>query len=95
MKKTPLNMTQRKLIANLQGELDALRQHLGISQRGDILYRAEVSYANDEFIVVEADGLGGAVLRVAEGNYPVDYLTREEHEFATELDAVSAAESFH
>jgi hypothetical protein len=43
--------------------------------------------------LVEADGVGGAVLLVVEGNYPVDFYTREEKQFSTEAEAVRAAEA--
>jgi hypothetical protein len=38
--------------------------------------------------------LGGAVLRVVEGNYPTDFQTREEQVFQIEDEAVKAAELF-
>jgi hypothetical protein len=34
------------------------------------------------------------VLRVVEGNYPTDFLTRDEQSFNTEAEALRAAESF-
>ena len=70
-----------------------MRQRLNVSAPGVVLYRADVSYGDDEVAYVEADGLGGAVLRVVEGHYPVDYFTREEKEFLTEVEAVRAAEA--
>ena len=76
----------------LQEELDGLRRRFGISERGCVLYRAHASYADDNVIIVEADGFGGADLLVIEGNYPVDYFTQEDREFATESAAVKAAE---
>lgn len=94
MNSKPLNQTDRQLINRLQNQLDEARQRLNISAPGVVLYRADVSYGDDEVAYVEADGLGGAVLRVVEGNYPVDYFTREEKEFATEAEAVRAAEAF-
>ena len=66
---------------------------MNVSAPGIVLYRADVSYGDDEVAYVEADGLGGAVLRVVEGNYPVDYFTHEEKEFSTEAEAVRAAEA--
>ena len=64
-----------------------------VSAPGVALYRADMSYGDDEIALVEADGFGGAVLRVVEGNYPVDYNTREEKSFSTEAEAVSKAEA--
>ncbi len=72
-----------------------MRKQLGISERGQVLYRFDASYCDEEIILVEADGFGGAVLRVVEGNYPADFLTREEQVFKTEYEAVIAAELFH
>ena len=91
MSTNPINPADRQLIANLQSQLDDLRQHLQIGDRGKLLFRADLSYGDDEVVLVEADGFGGAVLRVVEGNYPVDYLTREERAFSTEAEAEVAA----
>jgi len=93
MNKTSLNQAQLESITRLQEKLDSLRRQLGVADRGVILYRSEVSYGDAEFIVVEADGFGGATMRRAEGNYPTDFLTLQELEFATEFDAVRAAEN--
>lgn len=94
MNKTPLNKTDRELIAQAQGQLDELRKRLGVSDRGQILHRFDASHCDEEIILVEADGYGGAVLRVVEGNYPMDFYTREEQAFPTEVEALRAAESF-
>ena len=94
MNSKSLNPTDRQLINRLQNQLDEVRQRLKVSAPGVVLYRADVSYGDDEVALVEADGLGGAVLLVVEGNYPVDYHTREEKAFSTEAEAVRAAEAF-
>ena len=94
MNKASLTQAQLDAITSLQEKLDSLRRQLGVAGRGVILYHAEVSYAEAEFIVVEADGFGGATMRRGEGNYPTDFLTLQELEFATEFDAVRAAENF-
>jgi hypothetical protein len=91
MNKEILKEADRQLVARLQSQLDELRQRLKISERGTILFRADLSYGDDEVVLVEADGFGGAVLRIVEGNYPVDYLTREERAFSTEAEATNAA----
>jgi hypothetical protein len=93
MSKDPLNQTNRQLIALLQTQLDDLRERLGISARGEVLFRADLSYGDDEVVLVEADGFGGGVLRIVEGNYPVDYLIREERNFPTDEEAIEAAET--
>ena len=92
MNRIPLTQTQLEAITSLQKKLDSLRRQLGVADRDVILYRSEASYADAEFIVVEADGFGGAAVRRGEGNYPTDFLTLQELEFATEFDAVRAAE---
>ncbi len=94
MNSKPINTSDRRLISRLQNQLDEARKRLNISAPDVVLYRADVSYGDDEVALVEADGLGGAVLRVVEGNYPVDYLTRNEKAFSTEAEAVYAAETF-
>jgi len=91
MSKEPLSQTDRELIASLESQLDELRHRLRISRRGEVLLRVDLSYGDDEVVLVEADGFGGGVLRIVEGNYPVDYLIRDEHEFATEEEAIEAA----
>jgi hypothetical protein len=95
MNKASLTQAQLEAITSLQEKLDSLRRQLGVADRGLILYRSETSYADAEFIVVEADGFGGATMRRGEGNYPTDFLTLQEIEFATEFDAVRAAENLH
>ena len=95
MNKVSLSQAQLEAITSLQEKLDSLRRQLGVADRGVILYRSEPSYADDEFIVAEADGFGGATMRRGEGNYPTDFLTLQELEFATEFDAVRAAQNLH
>ena len=94
MNKSLLNHKDHHAVARLQKKLDLLRKRLGIADRGHILHRFDASYCDEEIIVVEADGFGGAVFRVVEGNYPVDFFTREEQMFPTEAEAMRAAESF-
>jgi hypothetical protein len=93
MNRNPLDQTRMQLIIRLQAELDRLRLDLNINDRGAVLFRADLSYGDDEVALVEADGLGGATLRVVEGNYPVDFFTHEERTFPTETEAVSEAEA--
>ena len=95
MNKVSLSQAQLEAITSVQEKLDSLRRQLGVADRGVILYRSEASYADAEFIVVEADGFGGATMRRGVGNYPTDFLTLQELEFATEFDAVRAAEKLY
>jgi len=89
--KKPLNQRDRQIVANLQKKLDDLRRRFKIRDRGEVLFRENLSYSEHEVALVEADGFGGGVLRVVEGNYPVDYFTREESAFSTEAEAEIAA----
>jgi len=95
MNNSSLTQSQFEPIADLQERLDALRRQYGVADRSAILYWSRVGYADDEFLVVEADGFGGALFRRGVGNYPGDFLTVQEVEYATEYDAVTAAEHFH
>ncbi len=89
----PLPAEAKHRIILLQTEIDDLRNRLGVEQRGSVIFQADASYADEERIIVEADGLGVAVLKVVEGNYPLDFLTREESKYSTEASAVEAAEA--
>lgn len=76
----------------LEKEVHALRKELGVSPRGEILVQASRSVWPEREVVVEADGRGGAMLMIVEGNYPVDYLTHRQQQFSTEEEACEAAE---
>lgn len=78
-------------LRKLQAEANRLRRELGISRPDEVIYSAPLDLA-DETVVVEADGLGGATLKVVEGNYPIDYLTKLEQLFGSEESAQTAAE---
>ena len=79
-------------LRKLQAEIDTLRNKLGVSGRGEVLYLAPRD-ADDELVIVEADGFGGAITKVVEGNYPLDFFTSYERVFSTESSAMEAAES--
>ena len=80
-------------LRELQAEVDAIRAKLGIDGPGGLLFREPLTSCDDEEVVVEADGFGGATVSVVEGNFPMDYLTHRTKEFETEEAAVEAAES--
>lgn len=63
-------------IRRLERRLARLRERLKISDRNEViaLYDGDV----DERIAAEADGLGGARVVRADGNYPIDYSARDE-----------------
>ena len=69
-------------ICRLEHRLKRLRERLKISDRNEVvaLYDGDV----DERIAVEADGLGGARVVRADGNYPIDYSARDERHFRNE-----------
>lgn len=80
-------------LKKLQGEIDALRKDLSISRPGEVTFLASRDGSDDEAVVVEADGLGGATVRIVTGNYPVDYYVRFERRFSKERSAETAAEN--
>ena len=63
-----------------------------MSYRGEILFRACYSVWPDQELVVEADGKGAATLMIVEGNYPIDYLIKQQHSFGSENAACDAAD---
>jgi hypothetical protein len=80
-------------LKSLQAEIDRIRAKLGISAPGDVLYRASLNVCEDDEIVVEADGFGGATTSIVEGNFPMDYRTHYAKKFTTEEAALNAAEA--
>ncbi len=63
-----------------------------MAEPGDILFQGSFSVWPDEDLVVEADGTGGAILMIIEGNYPIDYLVKQHHTFSSEEAACDAAD---
>ncbi|HXP60036.1 MAG TPA: hypothetical protein VN829_06055 [Dongiaceae bacterium] len=84
--------SQIEKLRKLEEECQRLRNSLGVSRRGEVVFQAPNSMWSDYDIVVEADGIGGAKLLVVQGNYPIDYSTKSEQVFATEDAACEAAE---
>lgn len=85
---------QEKLqrLGTLQKEADAIREELAISAPKAVVYMASFSVVDDEVVVVEADGFGGAQASIVEGNYPIDFVVQYEKQFSSEAEAVDAAE---
>ena len=79
-------------LKRLHAESEDLRRRLRINPPNSIVFRSPINAFDDEEIVVEADGLGGARLSVVEGNYPIDFLSLRERRFSTERAAKQAAE---
>jgi hypothetical protein len=85
-----MNNLNLEKLKRLQSEIDILRQELTISSPGAVLFQSR--NWDDSLILVKADGFGGATTSIVEGNYPIDYFTKFEQSFATELEAEQAAE---
>ncbi|MCW5552617.1 MAG: hypothetical protein KIS67_10730 [Verrucomicrobiae bacterium] len=79
-------------IHRLEKEIEVLRQELGVSARGEMIFQSPRSMWSEKDVIVEADGDGGAKLLIVEGNYPADYMTHKEQYFQTEDEACEAAE---
>jgi hypothetical protein len=87
-----MKTTLSNQIYQLENKIAVLRQQLGVSARGEMLFQAPRSMWSATDVVVESDGAGGAKLLIVEGNYPADYMTHKEQCFRTEDDACEAAE---
>lgn len=74
-------------LKELQAEIDCIRGRLGINAPHTVLYLASLDPCGEEFVVVEADGFGGATTSIVEGNYPIDYLSRHAKKFDSEQAA--------
>lgn len=79
-------------LRRLQKEVDVLRHELGINSPGAVLYSSPICPLEEEVVVVEADGMGGATTCVVAGNYPIDYITKYEKRFMSEEKAIHKAE---
>jgi hypothetical protein len=90
--KGQMKKAQLKRLHLLEKELAALREELGVSARGDMIFQSPRDMWSDDDIVVEADGSGGATLMIVEGNYPSDYTIHKHQSFKTEDEACEAAE---
>lgn len=92
MNTTTLPETSRTELTALHDQLASLRSKFEISPPGTVLYSAILSSLDDETLLVEADGFGGATMNVVAGNYPFDFVTQFAKFFETESEAVAAAE---
>src|SRR5574341_973227 len=93
--KEDLPMTKEEKLAelrSLQVKVDAIRDELGITSPGVVTFSAHRDIADDEMVIVEADGFGGATTSVVVGNYPVDFYTKFEKFFPSEEVAETVAE---
>jgi hypothetical protein len=87
-------MRRRKLarLGELYREAEEIRGSLRISAPLSVIYLSNLDLLNAKQVIAEADGLGAAVVRVIEGNYPLDFFIHEEKEFSSEDGAVKFAE---
>ena len=86
------NETSLARLKELETESAAIRHRLGLSSPNAVIYQAPLNAVDDEIVVVEADGFGGATLSIVEGNYPIDFLCLRETRFVTERAAIEVAE---
>jgi hypothetical protein len=86
------NEEQMERLKQLYAESEMIRQRLGISAPNTVIFHAPRNAFDEEQIIVEADGLGGATLSAIEGNYPIDFQCLRETRFATEAAALEAAD---
>jgi hypothetical protein len=84
---TPANRQEELRLLDEQAE--SIRKELGYSQPGQVIWMARLDF--DESLAVVADGYGRAsVLRVS-GNYPVEYVLKDRHDFDSEQAACAEA----
>lgn len=87
-------MSAEEMLARLreiQTEADEIRLKLCIGAPSEVLFLASLNSMDEDIVVVEADGFGGATTRIVEGNYPLDCTEHSEEEFPTEAAALAAA----
>jgi hypothetical protein len=73
----------------LDQQAESIREELGYSQPGQVIWMARLDF--DESLAVVADGYGRAsVLRVS-GNYPVEYVLKDRHDYDSEQAACAEA----
>jgi len=76
-------------IKYLQERINGLRAEYSISALDTVLWKEDLNSVDDRLLVVEADGVGGALCSQVRGNYPVDYLVEHHKVFIREVDATS------
>ena len=79
-------------LRNLETTAAAIRKELAISPPGMVIFSAQWNVGDDESVIVEADGFGGATARIVGGNYPVDFISKFAKFFISEEEAIAAAE---
>jgi hypothetical protein len=88
-----MNQTESlEKLKQLGVESETIRRQLGISSPNSVIFCAPINPFENEDVVVEADGLGGARLSVVEGNFPIDFLCLRERAFESERSAIEEAQ---
>lgn len=83
---------QIKELRRLQRQVDEIRRDLGLNGPGTIVYSSPLCALEDEVVLVESDGFGGATTCVIDGNYPIDYNIEFEKHLPCEEKAIEMAE---
>lgn len=86
-----MNNTLLHELKNHVAVAERLRTQLHISPPGELIYWQDISAVDEEMVVVEADGVGGASLSIVRGRYPFDYETVEAETFPSEDAATKRA----
>lgn len=73
----------RKRIEDLENQTQLIREMMGWCYRGEIISKCEDLECQ---IILVADGLGRSSLMRVEGNYPVDFITKECTEYDSEAE---------
>ena len=76
-------------LRQLSEEAKELRRTLAISGEGEVIFKGSLNFEED--VVVTADGFGGALLEIVEGNHPVDYQRKGQRFYEDEDDACDIA----
>jgi hypothetical protein len=85
----PAPANRQEELRLLDQQAESIRKELGYSQPGQVIWLARLDL--DELLAVVADGYGRAsVLRVS-GNYPVEYVLKDRHDFDSEQAACDEA----
>jgi len=81
-----------KYLHQLETKIESLRTELGVSAKGEAIFQAPKTNWSEKDVVVEADGNGGAILLIVQGNYPADYTIYKQDAFKSEDEACEKAE---
>jgi len=85
----PAPADQKEELQMLDHQAKTVREELGYSQPGEVIWQARLDF--DDMLVVVADGDGRvSVLRVS-GNYPVEYFLKDREDFDSEQAACASA----